>query len=123
MLLQEIDIHMEEIELLRLLNFVQLFLALLYQRTESDEEKKLLSSFRVDTFTHRESVDLLLRYYFEVLSLSPIKATLSFLSMPAVQDEGTPRAAPSLSYHTHTHTDLAQSNALTPPPQRWRTRR
>lgn len=46
-LLQQVDIRMEEIELLRLLNFVQLFLAIIYQRTESDEEKKLLESFKV----------------------------------------------------------------------------
>ena len=46
-LLQQVDIRMEEVELLRLLNFVQLVLAILYQRTESDEEKKLLNSFKV----------------------------------------------------------------------------
>lgn len=46
-LLQEVDIRMEEIELLNLLNFVQLVLALVYQRTESDEEAKLLASFKV----------------------------------------------------------------------------
>ena len=38
---------MEEIELLRLLDFVQLLLALMSQKTENDEEKKLLESFRV----------------------------------------------------------------------------
>lgn len=87
-LLQQVDIRVEEVALLRLLDFVQLFLALVSQRTESDEEKKLLNSFKVEEFTRRESFDLAKRFYFELLALNPIKAHVSFQNMPARTDAG-----------------------------------
>lgn len=87
-LLQQVDIRVEEVELLRLLNFAQLFLALLSQRTESDEEAKLLASFQADKFT-RKDYDLAARYYFELLALNPIKSNISFQNMPTLHEDGT----------------------------------